>query len=125
MNDLDLLKRKLDRLLSAPDDAGLYNDIGVLLYRLKDWENAENYLCRAYELLPSDPDILFDYAVILCRNRKWRKALPLFQLLLRDDPGCRKIIEKAGDACYHLGKYEKAARIYRAPQDPRKEVPCR
>lgn len=112
MSKLHNLERKLELLLRSPRDAGVYNDIGVILYQMNDPENAEAYLHRAYELLPSNPDILYDYAVILFARLKWREAIPILEKVLDVDPKSIEIRAKIGDAYYQLGKYDEAAKTY-------------
>lgn len=118
MNIIDDLERKSDKMRRSPDDAKNYNDIGVILYQLKDWDNAEKYLCRAYELDPAYPDTQYNYGMLLYHRLKWREAISVFQVYLSSNPDDRKVREKTGDAYYHLEKYEEAAKIYESLHQP-------
>jgi len=111
---IDDLYRKLDRLMMEPDNAGLYNTIGTILCRLRDWGNAERYLGRAYEIRPADSDILYNYTVVLYLRQKYREAASVCRAGLRIDPHDPRFLEKLGDICYLRGKYEAAASAYKS-----------
>ena len=112
MNPIENLERKLDQLLREPDNSELINEIGVILYQMKDWKNAEIYLQRAYQMNPNDDDILYNYAFILYFDSKWEKAIPILKTYLSLNPDEPEIIKKLGDSYYHLGEYEPAAAMY-------------
>lgn len=112
MNTIDDLERKLDQLLEEPDDAQLFNDIGVLLYLVKDQKNAELYFQKAYELNPINRDILYNYASLLHLQCHWRKAVTIYQDYLKLYPDDREVAEKLGDCYYQLGGYDQAAKVY-------------
>jgi len=110
---IDDLNRKLDRLMMQPDNADLYNAIGTILCRLKDWDNAERYLARAYALSPPDRDILCNYTVALYRKQKYGEAVSVCRMgleLAPQDPG---FLQKLADIYYLQGAYEEAEKTYR------------
>lgn len=113
MSGFDDLKRKLDRLLKEPGNSELYNDIGVLLFQYKDFENAEKYLQKAYELDSLNEDILYNYASVLYYRLRLRKAVSVFKSYLELCPNDKEVIKKIGDSYYQLGKYAFAAKIYK------------
>lgn len=110
MNCLDSLNRKLGRLTKEPNNHELYNDIGVLLYELKDYGNAQKYLTRAWEIAPFIPDILYNYAQALYACFDWLKSVEIFQQYMAFQPNDNTVIEKIADACYQLGDFCSAAR---------------
>jgi len=112
MNKIENLERKLDQLLKEPDHSQLFNEIGVMLYQMKDWKNAEVYLQRAWELNPGDDDILFNYALLLYLHAQWEKCILIFKAYLSLHPDDLETIKKMGDSYYQLGEYESAARMY-------------
>lgn len=112
MHVIDDLNRKLDRLMTEPENAGLYHGIGTILCRFKDWDNAEGYLRRAYELCPSNRDILYEYAAILYLRYKYREAASVCREGLAIDPRDPELLERLGDACYLQGEYGEAAETY-------------
>lgn len=120
VNVIEDLERKLDQLLEEPGDARIFNEVGVLLYRVKDWENAEMYLQKAYELNPANPDILYDYALLLYLQSHWQKAVSIYQAYLELYPDDRGAMEKMGDCYYQLGEYEAAAEMYERFQQVQK-----
>ena len=75
MNIIEELERNIDQLLRKPDDAQILNDIGVLLYQLEDWKNAEMYFHRAWELDPVNKDILYNYGLLLYLQFRWQEVL--------------------------------------------------
>lgn len=112
MNAIEDLERKLDQLLEDPDDAQLFNDIGVLLYQVRDQKNAELYFQKAYELNPAKEDILYNYASLLYLQCHWQKAVTIYLNYLKLHPEDGKVAEKVGDCYYQLGEYDQAARMY-------------
>jgi type IV pilus assembly protein PilF len=110
MNCLDSLNRKLGRLIREPDNHELYNDIGVLLFELKDYGNAQKYLACAWEIAPSNPDILYNYAQALYACFEWSKSVEIFKQYVVFQPNDNTAIEKIADACYQLGDFCSAAR---------------
>jgi tetratricopeptide (TPR) repeat protein len=122
VNGFDDLERKLDQLLKEPNNSQLFNDIGVLLCQVKDLENAEIYLQKAYELNPSSKDILYNYATLLYLKLKWWEAISIYQAYSELDPNDTEVIEKIGDSYYQLCEYELAAKIYEKLKKLRKET---
>ncbi len=116
MNQIEDLERKLDRLLKEPDNPQLFNEIGVFLYQLKDWKNAERYLKRACQLDGGDADILYHNALLLYLQSQWKKAAKVCEAYLEIHQDNREAIEKAGDSYYQLGEYEAAAKMYQRLQ---------
>jgi len=112
VNVLDDLKRKLDKILKDPNNPQLFNEVGVLLYRVNDLKYAERYLRRAYELNPSLADILYNYATLLYSQMKWKEAIPIYQDLFVIESNNKEVIEKVGDSYYQLGSYELASNTY-------------
>lgn len=112
VHDFEDLERKLDRLMTDPTNPQLFNEIGIILYQLKDEKSALMYFERAYELCPLDGDILYNYGVVLHVQYKWRKAISIYQDYLQLYPDDNKIIEKMGEAYYQLGDYDLAANMY-------------
>jgi tetratricopeptide (TPR) repeat protein len=121
MNSIEDLERKLDQLLNEPDNSQLLNGIGVCLYQVKDWKNAEMYLQRAYELDPHNQDILYNYALLLYLQSQWQRAISIYQACLELFPDDRGVMENMGNSYYQLGEYESAARMYEQLQTCRKE----
>lgn len=103
------IERKLDGLLREADNFRYLNEIGVLLYQMKDFDNAELYLQRAYELNPLDKEILCNYALLLRRRLQLKEAVEIYNACLKLDPHDDKIKEKLIDLYYQLGEYEIAA----------------
>ena len=106
------LERKLDNLVKEPENFSLFNQVGVLLYKVIDWKNAELYFQRDYELNPADENTIYNYALLLHQQGQFHKASKLYQAYLEIDPLDKEVREKAGDCYYLLGEYEQAVRMY-------------
>lgn len=106
------LERKLDQLLKEPTNPHFFNEIGVLLCRVKDWENAEMYFQRAYQLNTLNSDILYNYASFLYQRAQFQKAIPIYQAYLELHIDDKKVLQKMGDCYYLLGEYELAGKMY-------------
>ncbi|WP_242975227.1 tetratricopeptide repeat protein [Anaerovirgula multivorans] len=105
------LERKLDQLMKEPNNPLLFNQIGVLLYQVKDWKYAEMYFKRAYQLSPVNKDILYNYASLLYQQAQFQKAIPLYEAyleLLKDD---KEVMQKVRNCYYQLGEYESAGKM--------------
>jgi tetratricopeptide (TPR) repeat protein len=118
VNICDILDRKLDQLLNEPENEELLNDIGVLLYQLKDFDNSEKYLQRSHSLSPENPEILYNYGYVLYRRYRIHMAITVFTGYLQLKPGDVEIIEKLGDCYYQTTQYALAAEMYKRLQQP-------
>ncbi|SDI30957.1 tetratricopeptide repeat protein [Alteribacillus bidgolensis] len=112
MYHIDLLQRKLDQLIKESNNPVLYNEIGVLLYQLNDWNNAEMYLQKACQLDSSDEDVLYNYAEILYKQSQWEKSISMYNAYLEIQPHDIEVMQKAGNSYYLIGDYEKAQKMY-------------
>ncbi|MFZ7103241.1 MAG: tetratricopeptide repeat protein [Peptococcaceae bacterium] len=113
MPTFDDLERKLDCLIKEPENFLLFNQVGVILYQVQDWKNAELYFQRAYQLNPADQDTLYNYAFLLYRQGQFQKAVILYEAYLEIEPLNQEVRQKAGDCYYLLGEYEQAVKMYR------------
>jgi Putative Zn-dependent protease, contains TPR repeats len=112
MNSIEHMDQLLDRLMKDPDNPLLLNEIGVLLYHMKDWNNAEQYFRRAFELSPADEDVLYNYGSFLYFTARWDEAASIFKEYLTLRPDDSEIAHKYGDSCYLAGSYQSAAAIF-------------
>ncbi|SCG83156.1 hypothetical protein DW1_1586 [Proteiniborus sp. DW1] len=119
MNIIEDLDRKLDQLTKNPTNSCILNDIGVLLYRVNDWENAEKYFHRAYELDSKNGDILFNYALILYKQDKFREAIFIYEAYLKFYEYDKEVIQKLGDCYFMIGEYGLASKMYKLLQRDR------
>lgn len=107
-----ILERKLDLLIQDSLNPYLYNEIGVILFQMKDWENAKKFFQRARELMPDNTDFLFNLGIVLYKQSEWELAKTTFQKYLQINPSDVQIIQKLGDTFYLLGEYEQAEKFY-------------
>jgi len=115
------LERKLDQLLKEPTNSNLFNEIGVLLYQVKDWGNAEMYFQRAYGLDKHNIDILYNYASLLYKQSQFQKAISIYKAYLEFNIEDNEVIQKMGDCYYQLGEYKLAAKMYEQAKECREE----
>ncbi|WMJ24050.1 tetratricopeptide repeat protein [Paludicola sp. MB14-C6] len=108
MNNIDHLNIVLKKLIKEPNNAQYYNDVGVLLYQLKDFENAYQYLNKAYEHSPCNANILYHYALILETQNKLENALLLYKEYYKRYSNETFVIEKIQELSYRLGIYDTA-----------------
>lgn len=116
MRIIDDLERKLDQLMKEPSNPLLFNQIGVLLYQIKDWKNSEKYLHKAYQLDPRNYDILYNYASLLYLQCKYQETIPILQAYLEDNRSDEAAIKKMGDCYYLMGYYNSAGKLYKELQ---------
>lgn len=112
MKTIEALERKLDQLMKEPSNSQIFNDVGVLLYQVKDWKNAEMYFLKAYQLNPTSADILYNYAVTLHHLGHLKKAIPIYEAYLELSHKDKEVIQKMGNCYYQLGEYQLAAKMY-------------
>ncbi|MBS4025592.1 MAG: tetratricopeptide repeat protein [Clostridia bacterium] len=112
MHIIEDLERKLEQLLKEPGNPHLFNQIGVLLYEVEDWQSANVYFQRGYELSPQDQDILYNYAALLYQQAQWQQAIPIYQAYLEAQPEDKEVLQRVGDIYYLLGEYEEAGKKY-------------
>jgi len=77
--NLSMAKEKIDRAVEQnPRNAKAQAAAGLLYDRLKEPKKSESHFEKAVSITPNDPDILNNYAVILCKNDKQAKGEKYF-----------------------------------------------
>ena len=87
-----------DALAQNPGLAYLYNQIGMALRRMKQFQTAERYYLKASEYLGKDPNLFFNLGRVYVDWGKWRKAVLAAGGALKLDPEfqeARKLLEYA------------------------------
>lgn len=108
MKIIDSLNRKLDKLVKEPNNCEYYNDVGVILYQLKDFENCELYLKRAHQLAKTNREILYNYAIVLEKQFKLEKAAKMYESYLKLGRDDNHIAQKLEEIKYRLKDYATA-----------------
>jgi tetratricopeptide (TPR) repeat protein len=75
-----------DALARNPSLAHLYNQIGMVLRRTKQFQIAEKYYLKASEYLGKDPNLFFNLGRVYVDWGKWRKAALAAGGALKLDP---------------------------------------
>jgi tetratricopeptide (TPR) repeat protein len=104
LGDLEKAKEDyLSILRLEPNYAQAHAGIGKLLFNLKDYKNAENYLLVAAKNDPEDFDILFLLGRTLMMNRRYESADDFFQLAKDLRPEDSKVYFYQGMARSQIG----------------------
>ncbi|WDV47440.1 hypothetical protein PV797_07115 [Clostridiaceae bacterium M8S5] len=107
---MEKLKTILERLIMQPTNYRMFNDIGVILYQLRDYENSYRFINRAYELDKTNKTILYNYASILYECSKFKEAVEIYKECLNTNQSSTEIMQSIIDCYYILGKYELATK---------------
>lgn len=102
----------LDRVIAAKGASAewrQYFSRGVAYERTGRWVEAERDLMKAYELAPTQPDILnyLGYSWV-DRGERLNEALGMLQRAVRAQPNSGAVIDSLGWAYYRLGDYQQA-----------------
>jgi len=111
MNIYENLEKKLDSLLINPSNSQLYNEIGVLLYEISDFDKSQMYLEKAYHLCPKDKDVLYNYGLLLYHKLKLKEAKSIFKKYIKVEPNDIDVLEKMVDVYYRLDDYKMASKM--------------
>lgn len=111
MNVTEKLDSKLEQLRKTPDSE-LLNEIGILLYMLKDYKNAELYLNKACLYSPENADFLYNYALVMNLQGKSHYAQRIHDAYLKLNKEDTGILEILAGLYYQHKAYKVAARIY-------------
>jgi len=77
---LEIARQSLDKALELDDSSPSANSMmGVLQWRLQNYDEAERYFKRSLDTQPVDPDVQNNYAVFLCARGKHDQAVKLFE----------------------------------------------
>jgi len=77
---LEIARQSLDKALELDDSSPSANSMmGVLQWRLQNYDEAERYFKRSLDTEPVDPDVQNNYAVFLCARGKHDQAVKLFE----------------------------------------------
>lgn len=106
------LERKLDQLLKEPTNPNLFKEVGVILYQVKDLENAEKYFKRAYQINTQDSDTIYNYASLLYQRGQFDKAIDIYKAYLEICIDDKEVMESIMDCYYQLGEYKLAGKMY-------------
>jgi type IV pilus assembly protein PilF len=73
--ELHLAKEKIDRALEQdPRNANVHSTAGLLYDRLGETSKAEDHYSEAVSLEPKNPDLRNNFAVFLCRHKKYERG---------------------------------------------------
>ena len=94
----EAIKYLEEALAQNPSLAHLYNQIGMVLRRTKQFRTAEKYYLKASEYLGKDPNLFFNLGRVYVDWGKWRKAVLAAGGALKLDPEfaeARKLLQYA------------------------------
>ena len=87
--------------------------LGKLCLRRSNFDKAESYFRRALEIDPDNPYALYGLGNCYRWHRRYHAAIEVWQKILEDSDGTQALHTRMGDAYYHLGMQEDAARFYK------------
>lgn len=98
----------LNETLSRFESAELYNELGLIFYRLGEYAASESAFERAVELGGEDPTPLINLAMLQAEVGKYEEALRNMRGALRRDPTNEHILNNLAYICGRMGLYSEA-----------------
>ena len=98
----------LNDTLSKFESAELYNELGLILYRMGEYTASEGAFERAVELGGEDPTPLINLAMLQAEEGKFEEALRNMRGALRRDPTNEHILNNLAYICGKMGLYQEA-----------------
>jgi type IV pilus assembly protein PilF len=104
---LDKLKKAV---VQDPENAVAQHYIAVVYQQLGEFDKAESHFRQALELTPENSDLLNNYGVFLCNDKKYQQAYPYFDKVLNDPlyPAKGSVYENVGLCAQAQGDISKA-----------------
>jgi len=93
--------------------AKAFNNIGMIYYRLGDYETAAHNLQKARKMYPRSETIRFHLALTFDRQQKWEQSLRLLNPLLKKHPKNFEYQNLKGTILLQTGKPTEALAIFR------------
>jgi tetratricopeptide (TPR) repeat protein len=87
--------------------------LGKLCWRVSDFDKGEIYFRRALEIDPDNPYALYGLGNCHRWHKRYKEAIEVWQKILEDSEGTQALHTRMGDAYYHIGMKQEAARSYR------------
>lgn len=106
---IKLLKKAIT---TAPYFSPALLQLGSILYTQKKYTPSEEYISRAYNTDPNNPEACYMYGVIKNRNKKTRDSIRLMTEALTVNPGFAKAYQYRGFLYYQSGKKTKAEKDF-------------
>ena len=96
------------------DENGLHilTIIGKLCWRISDFERAERYFQRALRVDPENPYALYGLGNCYRWDRKYDKAIEIWQKILPHSEGTQTLHTRMGDAYFNLGRFADSEQSY-------------
>ncbi|MGW8228529.1 MAG: type IV pilus biogenesis/stability protein PilW, partial [Gammaproteobacteria bacterium] len=93
-----------------PENAVAQHYIAVVYQQLGEFDKAESHFRQALELTPENSDLLNNYGVFLCKDKKYQQAYPYFDKVLNDPlyPAKGSVYENVGLCAQAQGDISKA-----------------
>jgi tetratricopeptide (TPR) repeat protein len=87
--------------------------LGKLCWRISDFDKGEVYFRQALEIDPANPYALYGLGNCHRWHKRYKEAIEVWQKILENSEGTQALHTRMGDAYYHIGMKEEAARSYR------------
>lgn len=94
-----------------PRSAAAYVNLGVVMMRRKQWNQALDYLNRAEALSPSMPGVHLDKGLVYFRQGNYKSAIPELRIVARQSPSTQPQY-LLGLSYFFVGEYRSAAETF-------------
>lgn len=89
----------------------LYNNIGLCLMQLNNYELAESFLQKAVMLKPKDAVYAYNYGLVVLKRGDFEKAIAILSKHVKEERA--EIFSSLGYCYSSLGKYEESLQFYK------------
>jgi tetratricopeptide (TPR) repeat protein len=107
--DTTLLSKALKAIDNHPKHFLTLFNISLVYLERSDYENAHEYLTRAYKIQGNNLQLLYNLAFCKQELKEYKKAIELYDKVIEKDPDHHKAITHVAICHHYLGQTEEAA----------------
>ncbi len=122
--------RQFQTVISLKDDGSvplrdLYREVGVVYFRLAQYDDAISSWETGLRYAPNDPSLLNNLSVVLIQKGRFDEAASVASAALSADPYMPQALNTMGQVAMVKNDYEKAAQYFLKAIDREPDVPAR
>ena len=122
--------RQFDMVMALPDDGSvplrdLYREIGVVHFRMGDYDDAVTAWRTGLHYAPYDPSLLNNLSIVLMQQGKIEEAAQEAKNALYGDPNMPQALNTLGQVYMAKREYAKAAEYFLKALDREPDMPAR
>lgn len=102
----------LSRSLNNPDDSQALINLGTILQKKGDLENAQIQYKKAQALDPNDETVTLNLASLYIQGNQFGEAIKIYDEMLRKKPDDIQVLTYKADAYEKLKDYKNAVKVY-------------